>query len=200
MVAKVDGELWDLDRPFEKDSSLQLLKFDDKDGINLVTILFKYIWIHWIGLNSRHDAYIHVWTLLKDGTCMSQRSLNNFNFGNSFTKYYSSVLKITIFCAYESGLNRACLELKVEFLFFRPVCFLALECSHPRRSDGEVVWGTSMLWAADRRGLLLWHVVWEVFHQFTKNICHSARNFIQHSMPLFLLQDFPFYKKNRIPS
>uniref|UniRef100_A0A8W8HP80 threonine--tRNA ligase n=1 Tax=Magallana gigas TaxID=29159 RepID=A0A8W8HP80_MAGGI len=32
VVAKVDGELWDLDRPFEKDSSLQLLKFDDKDG------------------------------------------------------------------------------------------------------------------------------------------------------------------------
>ncbi|XP_052700149.1 threonine--tRNA ligase 1, cytoplasmic-like isoform X1 [Crassostrea angulata] len=32
VVAKVDGELWDLDRPLEKDSSLQLLKFDDKDG------------------------------------------------------------------------------------------------------------------------------------------------------------------------
>lgn len=46
---------------------------------------------------------------------MSQRSLNNFNFGNSFTKYYSSVLKITIFCAYESGLNRACLELRLNF-------------------------------------------------------------------------------------
>lgn len=42
MVAKVDGELWDLDRPFEKDSSLQLLKFDDKDGINLISIC-KYI-------------------------------------------------------------------------------------------------------------------------------------------------------------
>ncbi|KAI8777464.1 threonine--tRNA ligase, cytoplasmic isoform X1 [Biomphalaria glabrata] len=32
VVAKVNGELWDLDRPFEKDSSLALLKFDDPDG------------------------------------------------------------------------------------------------------------------------------------------------------------------------
>uniref|UniRef100_A0A0B7AKG4 threonine--tRNA ligase n=1 Tax=Arion vulgaris TaxID=1028688 RepID=A0A0B7AKG4_9EUPU len=32
VVAKVNGELWDLDRPFEKDSSLQLLKFDDPEG------------------------------------------------------------------------------------------------------------------------------------------------------------------------
>jgi len=32
VVAKVNGELWDLDRPFEADSSLQLLKFDDPEG------------------------------------------------------------------------------------------------------------------------------------------------------------------------
>ncbi|CAG5130644.1 unnamed protein product, partial [Candidula unifasciata] len=32
VVAKVNGELWDLDRPFEKDSSLQLLKFEDPEG------------------------------------------------------------------------------------------------------------------------------------------------------------------------
>jgi len=32
VIAKVNGELWDLDRPFEGDASLQLLKFDDKDG------------------------------------------------------------------------------------------------------------------------------------------------------------------------
>jgi threonyl-tRNA synthetase len=32
VVAKVDGELWDLDRPLEKDCSLQLLKFDDEEG------------------------------------------------------------------------------------------------------------------------------------------------------------------------
>ena len=32
VIAKVNGELWDLDRPFEKDATLQLLKFDDKDG------------------------------------------------------------------------------------------------------------------------------------------------------------------------
>ncbi|CAL1530765.1 unnamed protein product [Lymnaea stagnalis] len=32
VIAKVNGELWDLDRPLEKDSSLQLLKFEDPDG------------------------------------------------------------------------------------------------------------------------------------------------------------------------
>ena len=32
VVAKVNGEVWDLDRPFEKDSTLMLLKFDDPDG------------------------------------------------------------------------------------------------------------------------------------------------------------------------
>ena len=32
VVAKVNQILWDLDRPFEEDSSLQLLKFDDPEG------------------------------------------------------------------------------------------------------------------------------------------------------------------------
>lgn len=32
VVAKVNGVVWDLDRPFEEDSTLQLLKFEDKDG------------------------------------------------------------------------------------------------------------------------------------------------------------------------
>lgn len=32
VIAKVNNELWDLDRPFESDASLQLLKFDDSDG------------------------------------------------------------------------------------------------------------------------------------------------------------------------
>lgn len=32
VIAKVNGELWDLERPFEKDSSLQLIKFDDDEG------------------------------------------------------------------------------------------------------------------------------------------------------------------------
>ena len=32
VVAKVNGDLWDLDRPLEKDSQLQLVKFEDKDG------------------------------------------------------------------------------------------------------------------------------------------------------------------------
>ena len=32
MVAKVNGVLWDLDRPLEEDSSVELLNFDDVDG------------------------------------------------------------------------------------------------------------------------------------------------------------------------
>lgn len=32
IVAKVNGELWDLDRPFESDARLQLLKFDDEEA------------------------------------------------------------------------------------------------------------------------------------------------------------------------
>ncbi|PNF23766.1 Threonine--tRNA ligase, cytoplasmic, partial [Cryptotermes secundus] len=32
VIAKINGELWDLDRPLEKDSKLQLLKFDDEEG------------------------------------------------------------------------------------------------------------------------------------------------------------------------
>ena len=32
VVAKVNGELWDLDRPFEGDSEMKLLKFEDPEG------------------------------------------------------------------------------------------------------------------------------------------------------------------------
>ncbi|XP_030620634.1 threonine--tRNA ligase, cytoplasmic isoform X1 [Chanos chanos] len=32
VIARVDGELWDLDRPLEKDCSLELLRFDDEDA------------------------------------------------------------------------------------------------------------------------------------------------------------------------
>ena len=33
VIAKVNGELWDLDRPLEEDAQLQILKFDDNEGI-----------------------------------------------------------------------------------------------------------------------------------------------------------------------
>ena len=32
VISKVDGVLWDLDRPFEKSASLNLIKFDDDEG------------------------------------------------------------------------------------------------------------------------------------------------------------------------
>ncbi|VEL28787.1 unnamed protein product [Protopolystoma xenopodis] len=32
VIAKVNGQLWDMDRPLEGDSTLELLKFDNKEG------------------------------------------------------------------------------------------------------------------------------------------------------------------------
>jgi len=32
VVAKVNGALWDLDRPLEEDSTVELLNFNDEDG------------------------------------------------------------------------------------------------------------------------------------------------------------------------
>ncbi|EDO31194.1 predicted protein, partial [Nematostella vectensis] len=36
VIAKVNGEVWDLDRVLEGDCSLQLLKFDDDEGVLLL--------------------------------------------------------------------------------------------------------------------------------------------------------------------
>lgn len=90
MVAKVDGELWDLDRPFEKDSSLQLLKFDDKDGINLISI-YKYIELNWTAGMMLINALFLKWFVTKN-----MKKFIKITFVNSFTKYFS-ILKITIF-------------------------------------------------------------------------------------------------------
>lgn len=38
VVSKVNGEVWDLDRPFEDSCSLQIVKFDDDDG----KVMYKY--------------------------------------------------------------------------------------------------------------------------------------------------------------
>ena len=40
VVAKVNGEVWDLDRPFEKDSELKLLKFEDSEGTSAFNFIF----------------------------------------------------------------------------------------------------------------------------------------------------------------
>jgi hypothetical protein len=45
VVAKVDNEEWDLDRPFEKSCSLKLIKFDDDDGKKSILAFFcSYSW------------------------------------------------------------------------------------------------------------------------------------------------------------
>ena len=62
VIAKVNGELWDLDRPLEQDVTLQLLKFDDKDGKNILGFYlyncsrFQSITI---ALDSKYFTYIH---------------------------------------------------------------------------------------------------------------------------------------------
>lgn len=48
VIAKVNDVLWDLDRPFEEDASLQLLKFEDSDGKSLtllIAFLSLFVWI-----------------------------------------------------------------------------------------------------------------------------------------------------------
>ncbi|XP_018647681.1 threonyl-tRNA synthetase-related, partial [Schistosoma mansoni] len=45
VIAKVNGELWDLLRPFEKNSSLEIYNFDHKDvtgslGVILASLFF----------------------------------------------------------------------------------------------------------------------------------------------------------------
>lgn len=45
VVAKVNGELWDLDRPLEGDSSLKLLKFEDEEG----EYVFRHSSAHMLG-------------------------------------------------------------------------------------------------------------------------------------------------------
>lgn len=38
VIAKVNNDVWDLDRPLEGDCSLKLLKFDDPDGETIIII------------------------------------------------------------------------------------------------------------------------------------------------------------------
>jgi threonyl-tRNA synthetase len=35
VISKVNGELWDMDRPLEGSAKLQLLKFDDEEGMSI---------------------------------------------------------------------------------------------------------------------------------------------------------------------
>lgn len=39
VIAKVNGEVWDLDRPFEGDATLQVLKFDDDEAKQVLCFL-----------------------------------------------------------------------------------------------------------------------------------------------------------------
>ena len=51
VVAKVDGELWDLDRPLEKDSKVSYLTFSDPDGKNV----FWHSSAHVLGECAEHE-------------------------------------------------------------------------------------------------------------------------------------------------
>ena len=52
VVAKVNGVLWDLDRPFEEDSELKLLKFTDEEG----EYVFRHSTAHMLGKFSGYVA------------------------------------------------------------------------------------------------------------------------------------------------
>ena len=52
VVAKVNGVLWDLDRPFEEDSELKLLKFTDEEG----EYVFRHSTAHMLGKLSGYAA------------------------------------------------------------------------------------------------------------------------------------------------
>ena len=43
VIAKVNGVLWDLDRPFENNAELKLLKFDDDEGLLIVKQFLKLL-------------------------------------------------------------------------------------------------------------------------------------------------------------
>ena len=42
VVSKVNGEVWDLDRPFEDSCSLEIVKFDDDEGKVMYLLLLLY--------------------------------------------------------------------------------------------------------------------------------------------------------------
>ena len=46
VVAKVNGVLWDLDRPFESDATLAILKFEDKEGVCFAYVCRYIICVH----------------------------------------------------------------------------------------------------------------------------------------------------------
>ena len=48
VIAKVNDQLWDLDRPLEGDSSLKLLKFDDPDGKD--ALLWRRFSLSWVSI------------------------------------------------------------------------------------------------------------------------------------------------------
>ena len=45
VIAKVDGLLWDLERPLEKSCSLELLKFDDNEGTTMDMVQADGRWL-----------------------------------------------------------------------------------------------------------------------------------------------------------
>ena len=42
MIAKVDGDVWDLERPFEKSGTLELLDFEHPEGLLDSTFCVKH--------------------------------------------------------------------------------------------------------------------------------------------------------------
>jgi len=58
VIAKVNNEVWDLDRPLEGDCKLHLLKFDDPDGLFFVPYCLNIAVISLSSVTIRYDTVI----------------------------------------------------------------------------------------------------------------------------------------------
>ena len=58
MISKVNGELWDIDRPLEKDCTLKFLKFDDDEGMCPEYFYNFYILLKFSSVNNYLESYL----------------------------------------------------------------------------------------------------------------------------------------------
>lgn len=59
VIARVDGELWDLDRPLEKSCRLELLDFEHPEGLQLLFLSMIYLlMLSWAYLLHRKESLL----------------------------------------------------------------------------------------------------------------------------------------------
>ncbi len=68
VISKVDGEVWDLDRPLEKSCALQLLKFDDEDAQVRFSAKQKFSYSNSLFLVSSYNTLDSVFSVVQKKT------------------------------------------------------------------------------------------------------------------------------------